>query len=66
VLIALDRMERAERVKNRACREVRDTYGIPVTAIATLDDLLQFIAGRPALMASGSAVTAYRERYGVH
>ena len=64
VLIALDRMERGTGEKS-GVQEVRDTYGIPVIAIATLDDLLQFIAGRPALMASGSAVTAYRERYGV-
>jgi hypothetical protein len=38
---------------------------MPVIAIATLDDLLRFIAGRPALEAAGPAVAAYRERYGV-
>jgi orotate phosphoribosyltransferase len=65
VLIALDRMERGTGEKS-GVQEVRDTYGIPVVAIATLDDLLQFIAGRPALQAAGPAVTAYRERYGVH
>ena len=65
VLIALDRMERGTGEKS-GVQEVRETYGIPVVAIATLDDLLQFIAGRPALTAAGPAVTAYRERYGVH
>ena len=64
VLIALDRMERGTGEKS-GVQEVRDIYGIPVVAIATLDDLLQFIAGRPALQAAGPAVTAYRERYGV-
>jgi orotate phosphoribosyltransferase len=64
VLIALDRMERGTGEKS-GVQEVRDTYGIPVVAIATLDDLLQFIAGRPGLTAAGPAVTAYRERYGV-
>jgi orotate phosphoribosyltransferase len=64
VLIALDRMERGTGEKS-GVQEVRDTYGIPVVAIATLDDLLRFIAGRPALQAAGPAVTAYRERYGV-
>jgi len=46
-------------------QEARDTYGIPVIAIATLDDLMQFIAGQPALTAAGPAVADYRARYGV-
>jgi orotate phosphoribosyltransferase len=64
VLIALDRMERGTGERS-GVQEVRDTYGMPVIAIATLDDLLRFIAGRPALEAAGPAVAAYRERYGV-
>ena len=52
VLIALDRMERGTGEKS-GVQEVRDTYGMPVIAIATLDDLLRFIAGRPALEAAG-------------
>ena len=48
VLIALDRMERGQ-AERSAVQEVRDTYGIPVVAIATLDDLMAFIAGRPEL-----------------
>ena len=46
-------------------QEVRETYGIPVIAIATLDDLMRFIAGRSALTAVAPAVAAYRARYGV-
>ena len=64
VLIALDRMERGTGDKS-GVQEVRDNYGIPVIAIATLDDLMQFVAGRPALIAAGPAVAAYRARYGV-
>jgi orotate phosphoribosyltransferase len=64
VLIALDRMERGQGRKS-AVQEVRDTYAIPVIAIATLDDVMRFIAGQPALTAYGSAVTAYRVQYGV-
>ena len=45
-------------------QEVRETFGIPVVAIATLDDLMRFIAGRPALTAHGAAVAAYRAQYG--
>jgi orotate phosphoribosyltransferase len=64
VLIALDRMERGQGDKS-AVQEVRDAYGIPVVAIATLDDVMRFIAGRPALVAHEAAVQAYREQYGV-
>jgi orotate phosphoribosyltransferase len=63
VLIALDRMERGTGEKS-GVQEVRDTFGIPVIAIATLDDLMRFIAGRPALTAAGPAVAEYRARYG--
>ena len=63
VLIALDRMERGQGAAS-AVQEVRATYGIPVMAIATLDDLMQFIAGQPALMATAPAVAAYRLQYG--
>lgn len=65
VLIALDRMERGQGEKS-AVDEVRDAYGLPVIAIATLDDVMRFIAGRPALLAHASAVRAYRAEYGVH
>jgi orotate phosphoribosyltransferase len=64
VLIALDRMERGQGGKS-AVQEVREIYGIPVIAIATLDDVMRFIAGQAALTTYGPAVTAYREQYGV-
>ena len=63
VLIALDRMERGLGTKS-AVQEVRDTYGIPVAAIATLDDLMAFVAADPALKSYGAAVAAYRAEYG--
>jgi len=65
VLIALDRMEKGQGQKS-AVQEVQETFGIPVVAIATLDDLLRFIAGRPELARRGPDVLAYREQYGVH
>jgi len=64
VLIALDRMERGQG-ETSAVQEVRDTYGIPVVAIATLDDVMTFIDGRPALAAAALAISAYRAQYGV-
>ena len=63
VLIALDRMERGLGEAS-AVQEVRAAYGIPVVAIATLDDVMRFSAGRPDLAAWQTAVSAYRERYG--
>jgi orotate phosphoribosyltransferase len=63
VLIALDRMERGQGARS-AVQEVRDAYAIPVIAIATLDDVMAFIAGQPALAAYAEAVAAYRAQYG--
>jgi orotate phosphoribosyltransferase len=65
VLIALDRMERGQGEKS-AVQEVRDTFGMPVVAIATLDDLMQFIEARSDLAQWMPAVAAYREQYGAH
>jgi orotate phosphoribosyltransferase len=65
VLIALDRMEQGQAGGKSAVQEVGEAYGIPVVAIATLDDVMRFIAGEPALTACAPAVAAYRARYGV-
>ena len=50
VLIALDRMERSGRdgalSAGSAVQEVSALYGMPVVAIANLDDLLEYIAAR--------------------
>ena len=72
VLIALDRMERAgsdEALSSRsAVQEVEAAYQIPVLAIATLDDVMQFLAAESAhaqqVRAYRPAVERYRERYG--
>ncbi len=63
VLIALDRMERGQGTQS-AVDEVRTMFDIPVAAIATLDDLMQFIAGNPALETYAAAVAEYRAQYG--
>mgnify|MGYP001002840956 FL=1 len=63
VLIALDRMERGTG-STSAVQEVRATYEIPVTAIATLDDVMAFIAARADLARWRDAVIAYRAQYG--
>ena len=63
VLIAFDRMERG-RGERSAVQELTREFGLPVIAIATLEDLLAFLAGRPELEAQAAEVRAYREQYG--
>ena len=63
VLIAFDRMERG-RGERSAVQELEDEFGIPVVAIATLDDLLGFLRGRPGMTRQEAAVQAYRQQYG--
>ncbi len=65
VLVALDRMERG-RGEVSAVQEIESLYGMPVVAIATLDDVMRFLADRPELAAHATAVVAYRARYGTH
>jgi orotate phosphoribosyltransferase len=65
VLIALDRMERGQGEQS-AVREVQEMFGIPVVAIATLDDVMTLIAGRSDLTQHASAIAAYRAQYGAH
>ncbi len=64
VVIALDRMERGESALS-AVQEVRETYGIPVVAVASLDDLIAYLADSAELTANLDAVLAYRTTYGV-
>ena len=71
VLIALDRMERGGSDDNLSAHSAVEDFtrdrGIPVHAIATLSDLLQYLDSGtgPALSAHRAAITAYRRRYGV-
>lgn len=69
VLIALDRMEKsgAEGAQWSAVQEVEQNFGIPVIAIANLNDLFAYLSGPGAsadLAQFKSAVAAYREQYG--
>ena len=72
VSIALDRMERGGDAVNltatSAVQDVQKTFGIPVVAIATLDNLLDFMTSSAApgsgVAAFAPAVAEYRQRYG--
>lgn len=65
VLIALDRMERGLGPLS-AVEEVRAQFGLPVVAVATLDDLLGYLGERPELAQNLHAVARYREQYGTN
>ena len=64
VAIALDRMEKGSGELS-AVQEVTQQYGLPVVAIANLQDLLTLIADNDTLAAYRAPVAAYRQRYGV-
>ena len=64
VAIALDRMEKGTGELS-AVQEVRQTYGIPVISIASLDDLIAYLAGEGGMAPQLDAVQRYRDRYGV-
>jgi orotate phosphoribosyltransferase len=64
VVIALDRMERGQGALS-AVQEVQQAYGMPVVAVATLDDLFAYLGDRPELAQNLHAVTRYREQYGI-
>ncbi|WP_326534650.1 orotate phosphoribosyltransferase [Pseudorhodoferax sp.] len=69
VALALDRQEKATEngrdAEHSAVQYVTRQLGLPVTAVATLDDLLQYLAPDPSLQVHATAVQAYRDRYGV-
>jgi len=64
VLIALDRQEKGQGELS-ATQEVSRDYGIPVTAIATLSDILATLRGHPEERASLERIEDYRRRFGV-
>jgi orotate phosphoribosyltransferase len=64
ILIALDRQERGQGELS-ATQEVSRDYGLPVTAIATLADILATLRARPEERANVDRIEEYRRRYGV-
>ena len=64
VLIALDRQERGQGDLS-AVQEVTRDFGIPVISVASLTDLIDYLAGHPQLEDNLAAVREYRARYGV-
>lgn len=64
VLIALDRQERGQGAQS-AAQEIAAEFGIPVIAIARLEELLALVGERPELAEHRVRLADYRSRYGV-
>lgn len=64
VAIALDRMERGSGALS-AVQEVERSYGMPVVACASLDDLVSYLQLTAGMESNLAAVQAYRAQYGV-
>jgi orotate phosphoribosyltransferase len=70
VAVALDRQERLDPDdpgpggRRSAAQALADEHGLPVVAIAGLDDLLAFAGESADLVAHRQALLAYRARYG--
>jgi orotate phosphoribosyltransferase len=64
VLIALDRQERGQGELS-ATQELSRAYGLPVTAIATLDDILATLRATGEAREYIGRIEDYRQRYGV-
>ena len=64
VLIAVDRQEKGQGELS-ATQEVGRDFGVPVAAIATLEDILATLRGRPDQKENIEKIEQYRQRYGV-
>ena len=63
ILIAFDRMEKG-RGERSAVAELEQEFGLPIIAIATLDDLMTFLGSRTELANRRDALAGYRRQYG--
>ena len=63
VLVALDRQERGQGDRS-AVAEVMSRHGVPVIAVAGLDQLVQYLEQDVQDTAAAAAIRAYRAQYG--
>jgi orotate phosphoribosyltransferase len=64
VLVALDRQERGQGERS-AVAEVQDRHGVPVIAVAGLEQLVEFLEER-SQREQAAAIRAYRAQYGAN
>ena len=64
VAIALDRQERGQG-KTSAIQEVEQQFGLQVSSIVTLNDLINYLHDRPEQLGDHTRINHYREQYGI-
>ena len=64
VVIAIDRQEKGQGDLS-AVQEVEQRYRIPVISVASLSDIIDYLADEPISDDLQTAMLAYRQRYGV-
>jgi orotate phosphoribosyltransferase len=64
VVIALDRQERGKGERS-AIQEVESDYGLPVSAIVRLEQLIEYLQQKEDSAADLQRIQAYRQTYGV-
>ncbi|MDR2506647.1 MAG: orotate phosphoribosyltransferase [Candidatus Accumulibacter sp.] len=64
VAVALDRMERGSGALS-AVQEAQMEFGIPVIAIATLDNLITYLRDQPDFSVHETRILRYRQEYGI-
>jgi orotate phosphoribosyltransferase len=69
VFLALDRQELGQKdgqpTENSAIQQVESEFGIPVVAIATLADLIEYLKEQPEQEENLERMRAYRTQYGI-
>lgn len=65
IIVALDRQEKGQGDLS-AIQEIESLFQVPIRAIITLDDIMQFVAKDPAIASYLPALQAYRAQYGVN
>jgi orotate phosphoribosyltransferase len=63
-VIALDRQERGKGERS-AIQEVESDYGLPVSAIVRLEQLIEYLQQKEDSAADLQRIQAYRQTYGV-
>ncbi len=65
VVIALDRQEKCKDGNASAVQSVQKQFGLPVYAVATLQDLLDFVVGDTRFEEHYNNIKTYQAQYGV-
>lgn len=69
VFLALDRQERGQKdgepTETSAIQQVEEEFGLPVVAIATLSELIEYLKNQEDQAENLDRMMAYREQYGI-